>query len=141
MAGFLGHSVVEVFEAEKDSDMLVKTQALGAALAEKLSNDRPVVLQHKHGFTTFGTSVEQAIYRAIYTQSNCKLLAQAITFAGGDAGKVSYLEEEEAGACKVMNEKCQDKSFRLWLREVQVNPLYESEEGEPEKGRVEGMGM
>jgi hypothetical protein len=29
----------------------------------------------------------------------------------------------------------------LWLREVQVNSLYENEEGEPEKGEVAGMRM
>ncbi|KAF2830834.1 arad-like aldolase/epimerase [Ophiobolus disseminans] len=140
MAGFMGCEAVEVLgDGEQGPDMLVKTDALGAALAGKLSGKRPVVLQHKHGFTTFGRSVEEAVYRAVYTQTNCKLLAQAIVFAGGDMGKVAHLTEEEVSACRVMNEKCQDKSFRLWLREVQVNPLYENEEGEPEKGKVAGM--
>lgn len=150
MAGFLGWEGVEIStnvaqtedgDLKQGLDMLVKSAPLGEALASKLSHDRPVVLQHKHGFTTFGKSVEEAVYRAIYTQSNCKLLAQAIAFAGGKADKVSYLTREEARACRVMNEKCQDKSFRLWLREVQVNPLYENEEGEPEKGKVAGMRM
>ncbi|KAH8730799.1 class II aldolase and Adducin N-terminal domain-containing protein [Phaeosphaeriaceae sp. PMI808] len=150
MAGFLGPEPVSIFnnfaqtssgDMREGLDMLVKTQSLGAALASKLSENRPVVLQHKHGFTTFGFSIEQAIYRAIYTQNNCKLLAQAITFAGGDVRKIEYLTREEAVACRIMNEKCQDKSFRLWLREVQANSLYENEEGEPEKGRVEGMKM
>jgi ribulose-5-phosphate 4-epimerase/fuculose-1-phosphate aldolase len=140
MAGFLGAQAVPVSRTP-GSDMLVKSSTLGATLAAKLSDAQPVVLQHKHGFTTFGRSVEEAMYRAIYTQTNCKLLAQAIVFSGGNAGRVEYLSSDEVGACRIMNEKCQDKSFRLWLREAQANPLYENEEGEPEKGKVAGMRM
>jgi ribulose-5-phosphate 4-epimerase/fuculose-1-phosphate aldolase len=140
MAGFLGPDAVPVSRTP-GSDMLVKSEAMGAALAAKLSDKQPVVLQHKHGFTTYGRSVEEAMYRAIYMQTNCKLLAQAITFSGGNPGSVEYLSADEAAACRIMNEKCQDKSFRLWLREAQTNRMYENEEGEPEKGKVAGMRM
>ncbi|KAF2036441.1 arad-like aldolase/epimerase [Setomelanomma holmii] len=148
MAGFMGASPLAISHNTCTSssgtetqglDMLVKSQTLGAALASKLSLDAPVVLQHKHGFTTFGASIEQALYRAIYTQTNCKLLTQALNFVNGDARKVAYLTAEEAQACKIMNEKCEDKAFRLWVREVQTSTLYETEEGEPEKGKVAGM--
>ena len=149
MAGFLGADALPVFDMQDAytgtqnyaPDMLVKTQYLGAALAIRLSERQPVVLQHKHGFTTFGASVEEGVYRAMYTQTNCRLLRDAVALAGGDAGAVSYLAEEEAEACAVMNRKTLDKSFRLWLKEVQVNPLYENEEGEPDKGQVAGMKM
>ncbi|KAH4006149.1 hypothetical protein HBI56_100210 [Parastagonospora nodorum] len=149
MAGFMGADWCPMFRAgeayssmrEFEPDMLVKNQALGTALADKMSDEQPVVLQHKHGFTTFGGSVEEAIYRAVYTQTNCKLLAQALAVENLDWERVAFLTREEARACRVMNEKCQDKSFRLWLREVQVNPLFENEEGEPEKGEVAGMKM
>ncbi|KZM28148.1 uncharacterized protein EKO05_0005833 [Ascochyta rabiei] len=152
MAGFLGSSVtgIPVFDAqdayidlvgkiEVTPDMLIKNQPLGKALARKLHPSTPVVLQHKHGFTTMGKSVEEAVYRALYTQTNCELLGKALQFAGGDINKVAYLSEEEAKSCKKMNEKCVDKSWRLWLREVQTNPLYETEEGEPERLAVAGM--
>ncbi|KAH6633246.1 class II aldolase and Adducin N-terminal domain-containing protein [Boeremia exigua] len=154
MAGFLGGSSkgVPVFDAqdayrdlvgkvEVTPDMLIKNQPLGKALARKLHPSTPVVLQHKHGFTCMGRSVEEAIYRALYTQTNCELLAKALGFAGGDWQKVQYLSEEEAKSCKKMNEKCVDKSWRLWLREVQANALYENEEGEPEALAVSGMKM
>jgi hypothetical protein len=81
------------------------------------------------------------VYRAIYTQKNCILLQRAIAIAGGDAEAVSYLSAQEIKDCAIMNKKTLDKSFRLWVREVQVNPLYENEEGEPEKGKVAGMKM
>ena len=152
MAGFLGASStgIPVFSAqdayaelvgkvEVTPDMLIKNQPLGKALARKLHPSTPVVLQHKHGFTAMGKSVEEAVYRALYTQTNCQLLEKALSFAGGDYTKVDYLSEEEAKSCRKMNEKCVDKSWRLWLREVQMNPLYENEEGEPEKLEVSGM--
>lgn len=124
---------------EYTRDLLISSPLLGASLAKKLSDTHPVVLQHKHGFTTFGRSVEEGVYRAIYMQANCRLLADALRLHGGDADKVPYLSDEEARACAVMNAKCVDKSWRLWVREVQRNRLYENEEGEPEKGRVGGM--
>lgn len=152
MAGFLGSSPkgIPVFDAqdaysdlvgkvEITPDMLIKNQPLGKALARKFHPSTPVVLQHKHGFTCVGKSIEEAVYRALYTQTNCELLAKALSFAGGDWQKVHYLDEEEAKSCKKMNEKCVDKSWRLWLKEVQTNPLYESEEGEPEALAVNGM--
>ncbi|KAF2130380.1 arad-like aldolase/epimerase [Dothidotthia symphoricarpi CBS 119687] len=143
MAGFLGAEPVPVFKvpAEHDltHDILIKTRRLGQALASMLTTDQPVVLQHQHGFTTFGDSVEQAVYRAVYTQTNCRLLAQALVFAGGDPKAVDYLTPEQARACARMNEKCQDKSWRLWIREVQVLRLYANEEGEPDGAAVGGM--
>lgn len=152
MAGFLGSSSdgVPVFDAqdayrdlvgqvEVTPDMLIKNQPLGRALAKKLHPGAPVVLQHKHGFTTMGKSVEEAVYRALYTQTNCELLSKALIYAGGHVDKVSFLNEEEAKSCKKMNEKCVDKSWRLWLREVQTNPLYQNEEGEPKALAVNGM--
>lgn len=149
MAGFMGADPCPIYHASStysqmashEPDMLIKNAQLGAALASKLSDDQPVVLQAKHGFTTFGNSVEQALYRAIYMQANCKLLAAALATENLDWERVAFLSKEEAKACRVMNEKCEDKSFRLWLREVQVNRLYCNEEGEPEKGGVKGMKM
>lgn len=149
MAGFMGSEACPVYKASEtyssmsshSPDQLINNAQLGAALASKLSDAQPVVLQAKHGFTTFGSSVEQALYRAVYMQANCKLLSAALAAENLDWERVTFLSKEEAKACRIMNEKCEDKSFRLWLREVQVNRLYENEEGEPEKGGVKGMKM
>lgn len=151
MAGFMGEGGAAVFNLDRvyssggaggaERDLLIKNAALGEALASRLRPENPVVLQHKHGFTTFGASIEEAVYRAIYTQKNCVLLQRAISIAGGDADAVEYLSSEEIRDCAVMNRKTLDKSFRLWLREVQVLRLYQNEEGEPEKGKVAGMKM
>ncbi|KAF1831943.1 arad-like aldolase/epimerase [Decorospora gaudefroyi] len=154
MAGFMNPAGVHVFKTRPyntskssvlpkpgESDLLIKNATLGAALASHLREESPVVLQYKHGFTTFGGSIEEAVYRAIYTQKNCVLLQRAISNAAGDAELVDRLDVHEAKECAAMNKKTLDKSFRLWVREVQVNALYENEEGEPEKGKVKGMKM
>ena len=156
MAGFMGEGGAAVFRMDNrvynssstghgsgggGKDLLIKNAALGESLASCLTPSNPVVLQHKHGFTTFGASIEEAVYRAIYTQKNCVLLQRAIAVAGGDADAVEYLSNEEIKDCAVMNRKTLDKSFRLWLREVQVLRLYQNDEGEPEKGKVGGMKM
>jgi ribulose-5-phosphate 4-epimerase/fuculose-1-phosphate aldolase len=151
MAGFLGATGAPVFNADDAyaaipdkaiaHDMLVKNKPLGRSLARLFNDETPVVLQHKHGFTAVGGSVEEAVFRAIYTQTNCELLQRAVALAGGRAEDVAYLSAEEAAACSVMNKNTQDKSFRLWLREVQVNRLYQNGEGEPRPPAVKGMNM
>jgi ribulose-5-phosphate 4-epimerase/fuculose-1-phosphate aldolase len=155
MAGFLGAEGPPTFDVTTmypslqsyTSDMLIKSRDLGGMLAQHFwdsstPEDTPstsVVLQHKHGFTCIGDSIQQAIYRAIYMQKNCALLKDAIDIAGGDAAAIQYLKDDEAQACAKMNELTQDKAFRLWLREVEVNPLYRNDEGIPKSLPVGGM--
>jgi ribulose-5-phosphate 4-epimerase/fuculose-1-phosphate aldolase len=136
MAGFLGEQGPPVWDIGElylnqemetnpsERDMLVKNPTLGASLAETFCRsiqsskvDFPVVLQHKHGFTCVGRSVQEAIYRAVYTAENCVLLKDALDLAGGDA-EVAFLTKEEAAGCARMIELTMDKAFRLWMREV-----------------------
>lgn len=169
MAGFLGVNGPPTFYPGEHSpsimnkhdpytpDMLIKTPTLGEDLARRFRwtptyefdkhparIDAPVVLQVKHGFTAVGESIQQAVYRAIYTQKNCALLKDALDLCGGDVDKIKYLTEDETKACAKMNLMTQDKAFRLWLREVdpKVNPLYQNEEGHPgaQDLYVRGMG-
>lgn len=154
MAGFLGVNGPPLFDLTElypgmgsyTPDMLIKTPFLGQRLAQKFSSnsgskvpDQPVVLQNKHGFTSIGSSVQQAVYRAIYLQKNCKLLKDAMGLAGGDMDRIGYLTQKEAEGCAKMNWMTQDKAFRLWLREVAVNPLYRNEAGVPNDLPVWGM--
>ncbi|KAF2465621.1 arad-like aldolase/epimerase [Lindgomyces ingoldianus] len=169
MAGFLGKDGPPTFDVTRtyqdlesrkishSPDMLIKTEHLGAKLAETFDvqdrafgdvsverevEARPVVLQHKHGFTCVGDSIQNAVYRAIYLQKNCALLKNALDLQSvkrASAADISFLTEEEAKGCAKMNEMTADKAFRLWLREVEVNPLYRNEEGVPKDLPVGGM--
>ena len=72
MGSFLGAGA-GVFDIRKRfgcTDMLIRNVAQGAALAESLGPDA-VVLMRGHGFVTVGDSVPVAVFRAMYTETEC----------------------------------------------------------------------
>ncbi|GAB7363275.1 hypothetical protein MBLNU230_g3556t1 [Neophaeotheca triangularis] len=63
----------------------------------------PVVLMRGHGFTTLGTSVEESVYRAVYTCANARVQVTAMMLQGGfNVGLVAgrFGEGEKAGAAR-----------------------------------------
>jgi ribulose-5-phosphate 4-epimerase/fuculose-1-phosphate aldolase len=73
------------------TNLLISNRALGKALAEKLGQNS-VVLLRGHGNAVVGASVRAAVYRAVYTEANAKLLLQAKMLGG----PINYLAPEEA---------------------------------------------
>ncbi|EXJ76658.1 uncharacterized protein A1O5_01166 [Cladophialophora psammophila CBS 110553] len=149
MAGFLGSRGVKVFDIDplyregEQRDMLVNNSRFGAALAEKFvsgaemqSPEESVVLMRRHGFTCVGRDIVTAVYRAIYTRINAEAQTKSMVIAGlvpggrevlRDEGMgigFQALTEEQSEGCTVMNEGFQDKPWRLWVREVEKQPLY-----------------
>ena len=74
MSGFLGEGSAhfEIREAGGNTDMLISSSYLGAALARSLGR-HSCVLMRGHGSTVVGTSLQQVVYRAIYAEVNAKL--------------------------------------------------------------------
>lgn len=133
MSGFLGGPVpvwdiVPLYSDDDQQDMLVNNETLGASLARMFSPeetslpDRTVVIQKHHGYSTWGPDIQTAVYRAIYTLINAGVQTNAVNVQ--DGGKVEGLSERHAADCKKMTEATQDKSWRLWSREVESLPLY-----------------
>jgi HCOMODA/2-hydroxy-3-carboxy-muconic semialdehyde decarboxylase len=60
-----------------DSDMLVRTPAIGAALAKVLA-DKTVVLMRGHGDVVVGSSVKQATVHSAYVNINARMQMQAM---------------------------------------------------------------
>ena len=114
MAGFLGAGCArfEIRAVAGDTDLLIRDRALGRALAEALG-ERPVVLMRGHGSTVVGASVEQAVYRAIYAETNARLQAQALHLGG-----VTYLNEAEAALAAATNDGQVARTWALWARRV-----------------------
>ncbi len=73
------------------TNLLISNRELGKALAEKLGANS-VVLLRGHGNAVVGDSVRMAVYRAVYTEANAKLLLQAKMLGG----PINYLAPEEA---------------------------------------------
>ena len=120
MSAFLAGGV-PVFEirtaAGGDTDMLVRTPALGRALAQTLG-DRPVVLMRGHGAVAVGASLPQVVYRSVYTEMNARLQAQAMALGG----PVTYLSPEEARRAEASIAGTLDRPWELWKQKVRRNP-------------------
>jgi len=114
MSGFLGEGAAhfEIRDVAGNTDLLVRNAALGRALAGALGSGA-VVLMRGHGSTVVGTSLEQAVYRAIYAETNARLQTQAIAL-----GDVTYLNAEEAALAAASNDTQLARVWELWSRAV-----------------------
>jgi ribulose-5-phosphate 4-epimerase/fuculose-1-phosphate aldolase len=114
MAGFLG-SGSTIFDIRQDfgeTDMLIRNNEMGKALAQSLGQCT-CVLMRGHGSTVVGSSVEQAVYRAIYAEVNAKLQSQALGL-----GEVTYLTAQEADLAAAANDTQIGRSWDLWRRRI-----------------------
>ena len=115
MSGFLGEGA-PVFEirdvAGEASDLLIRNRELGAALAGTLGDAR-VVLMRGHGSTVVGESLRIAVYRAVYTELNARLLLQALPL-----GEVNTLTVAEADATRITNEGQVERPWLLWKQQA-----------------------
>jgi len=119
MSSFLGTSVpvFEIREAGGDgTDMLVRNPKLGAALAHTLGGSS-VALMRGHGDVVVGESVKLAVFRAIYTEINARLEAQALQL-----GKVNFLTREEAAKAAEVNKTLVGRAWDLWKDKVPAKP-------------------
>ena len=115
MCGFLatatgdGPPLFEIRDsAGPASDLLIRNRELGAALATSLGQER-VVLMRGHGCTLVAENVRIAVYRAVYTEVNARLLLAALPL-----GEVETLNAAEAEATRITNEGQVDRPWNLW---------------------------
>ncbi len=114
MCGFLSEKGAPIFEirdfAGPGSDLLITNGKLGAALADSLG-EGPAVLMRGHGSTVIGSTLRQAVFRAVYTEIGARLQMEAMRL-----GPVTYLSEEETiGTTKTISTQY-DRSWFLWLK-------------------------
>jgi len=114
MSGFLGAGapIFEIRNAGGMTDMLIRDSALGDALAQTLG-PRTVALMRGHGSVAVGSSIQQVVYRAIYTEMNARLQMEAMRL-----GTVNFLEPEEARLAAAMNDSVLRRPWELWKRKV-----------------------
>jgi len=117
MAGFIGRGVpiFEIRDAGGETDMLVRTPELGAALARTLG-DKPAALMRGHGCVVVGDSLSQVVGRSYYLQMNAKLQAQAMALGG----EVKYLDPAEAR--KTEGFGGYDRAWELWKKKALGKP-------------------
>lgn len=150
MAGFLGcetpiFDIAQHLKPGDKKDMLVRSTHTGAALAKYFepsgdsAETRSVVLMRGHGFSVQGSSILDAVMRAVYTQQNAVIQTTALTTraahllssgnasasqSGANLAEMAYLSAEECEDAAGMTKWSVGRPWRLWLREVEANGLY-----------------
>jgi ribulose-5-phosphate 4-epimerase/fuculose-1-phosphate aldolase len=97
MAAFVGEGIpnFEIRDAQKGTDLLVKTPYLGQALAKTLGRC-PAALMRGHGSVTVGETLPRAVGRSVYLEMSARMQLQAMQLAGG--GQITYFDEAEVKA-------------------------------------------
>jgi HCOMODA/2-hydroxy-3-carboxy-muconic semialdehyde decarboxylase len=116
MASFLGTGV-PVFEIRNAggpaTDMLVKSNALGDALAHTLG-PAYVALMRGHGLVAVGSTVPEAVFRAYYTGQDAQLEAEALRLNS----RPIFLNADEARSATQTQASLVDRSWQLWKRAI-----------------------
>jgi HCOMODA/2-hydroxy-3-carboxy-muconic semialdehyde decarboxylase len=112
MAAFLweGVPVFEIRDVAGMTDMLVRSPALGRALAQTLGS-KAAALMRGHGAVVVSASLSGVVGRSIYLQLNAHLQAQAIALGE----PVTYLDPEEGRRADLGGYQ---RAWELWKREV-----------------------
>jgi HCOMODA/2-hydroxy-3-carboxy-muconic semialdehyde decarboxylase len=117
IAGFLGTGapVFDICSAGGPAtDMLVRNNALGKALATTLG-PHPVALMRGHGSVAVAQSIKHVVFRAVYTEVNARVEAEALAMGG----KPEFLNPEEAAAAMKTNDGLVGRPWELWKRHAE----------------------
>ena len=115
MGSFLwsGAPVFDIRKVRPDNDLLIRDRPLGKALVDSLGKCN-CVLMRGHGMTVVGDGVPEAVFRAIYTEMNARLLLQAQSLEG----PLEFLSEEEGRRSTAANRSVIERPWELWKKEV-----------------------
>ena len=111
MASFLwsGAPVFDIRRVRDENDLLIRDIPLGQALARSLG-PCTCVLMRGHGMTIVGDSVQEAVFRAIYTEMNARLQLQAQSLEG----PLTFLNEAEGKGATAANRSTLERPWQLW---------------------------
>lgn len=112
MSAFVGLGVPswDIRDAQRGTDMLVRSASLGEHLARCLAK-HPAVLMRGHGATVVGENLPRAVGRAIYLEMNARMQFQATLLAGA-SGKIVFMDDAEVAAN--VSWQNYERSWNLW---------------------------
>ncbi|RYP21443.1 hypothetical protein DL765_002233 [Monosporascus sp. GIB2] len=144
MVGYLGLNIplwdiLPLYNSTDVQDNLVTQPRFGASLAETFGGngtfpEHVFVLMKQHGFTTCATTIEDAIYQAVYAKDAALAelgqveLREAYHGAGvKSSGGVETLSPEQVEGTKNFPARFgRQTPWELWARQVEADPLYEN---------------
>lgn len=112
MSAFIGLGVPswDIRDAQKGTDMLVRTPQLGEHLAKHLGK-HPAVLMRGHGSTVVAENIQRAVGRTIYLEMNARMQFQATVLAG-ESGDIVFMDDAEVAAN--VSWQNYERSWDLW---------------------------
>lgn len=116
MASFIPPAVpvFEIRAAAGMTDLLIRTNALGQALARTLG-DHAVALMRGHGNVVVGSNLKYAVFRAYYTEVNARLQLQARSLEG----PLTFIDPQEAAKVNGGKGINPERAWDMWARAVQ----------------------
>jgi ribulose-5-phosphate 4-epimerase/fuculose-1-phosphate aldolase len=114
LSSFLGAGtpIFDIRDVAGMTDMLVRDNHLGDALAKVLAN-KPIALMRGHGAVVVGNSIPQAVYRLIYTDINARLQMDAARL-----GSITFLSPEEAAKSAAILDAQVPRAWELWKSRI-----------------------
>jgi ribulose-5-phosphate 4-epimerase/fuculose-1-phosphate aldolase len=115
MSAFLKHDVpnFEIRDCDGMTDLLIRNAKHGSGLAQTLGADN-VALMRGHGNVCVGPNVMTAVYRAVYTEVNARLQAQAIALGG----PIKFLEPEECALITGRKDTNFQRPWAMWKSRI-----------------------
>lgn len=112
----LGVAHFDTRDVAGDTDLMIRTPALGSALAAAIG-DRPVALMRGHGATVVGKSLRESVFRAVYVEANAKIQTEALRL-----GEPVYITPGEAGhsIAHMDADPSYRRAWEFWTRNVKV---------------------
>jgi ribulose-5-phosphate 4-epimerase/fuculose-1-phosphate aldolase len=118
MSAFLKADVpnFEIRDWDGMTDLLVRNARHGSGLARVLGHNN-VALMRGHGNVCVGADIMTAVYRAVYTEVNARLQAQAIALGG----PIKFLEPEECELITGRKDTNFQRPWAMWKSRIALN--------------------
>ncbi len=118
-AAFLaaGVPVFDIREKFGATDMLVGNSAKGVALAAVMGK-KDIAMMRAHGSVACGSTLQAAVFRAVYTEVNARI--QHWTLALGGGAPVAALDSEEGQLADAVNQSSGMRAWDLWRSQVRT---------------------
>jgi ribulose-5-phosphate 4-epimerase/fuculose-1-phosphate aldolase len=115
MSAFLKNDVptFEIRDCDGMTDLLIRNAKHGAGLARTLGAAN-VALMRGHGNVCVGPNVMTAVYRAVYTEVNARLQAQAIALGG----PITFLAPEECDLITGRKDTNYQRPWAMWKSRI-----------------------
>jgi len=123
MASFIPPSVpvFEIRETAGMTDLLIRTKALGEALARTLGANA-LALMRGHGNVVVGANLKYAVFRAYYTEVNARLQLQARSLDG----PLTFIDPQESAKFNDGKGVNPERAWDMWVRSVQGDSAHTS---------------